>query len=292
MTTSFDPDELDAKPKQRKVRPAKDAEAVFKSLCWWLEHKNYFVSIDEMKVLLLRKTDNREWIDIAIERAIHACMMRSNEDLADSFISQCFFAEYGTGYIVKQLDKRCLTKEFVLTRIAMFKLENNIVEQELANNYLNSTYALGFGSNTVESMVRRVEKRGFNNQQARNAFNQYALKADVPTKAAIKASKLNIESEIIKYAKRGKGIRAIQSELRSKQADMTTFDIIVDNLVQKGEIDFFENALNLLRKRIETKRLDPKDFADKAKLYQYMGSRGFDSSQISYAFVELTQTNE
>ena len=99
------------------------------------------------------------------------------------------------------------------------------------------------------------------------------------TKLEVKAENADLNQEIMKLYRKGKGKRLILNELRSKLIDVEKFENEIYQLEEAGDIDFYQSCLDELNK----KRYDINNRTEQSKAYAYLSRKGFDSDQIKEA---------
>ncbi len=276
------------KPKYQ-IRKAKDFDTVYRSAKWHVFESNqaFFLTEAELRTRLARKTDVVEWIDQAIEKLKQYNYVKSDTDFADDFIEKAYFGDYGSGYIQQTLQKKGLDRKVIASRINAFKAERHIDELEILINYVNSYYQ-AFGNNTKEKLVTRLTKRGFTQSQADLAIKQHADYSNLKTNIQLKAEKTDVEKELIKMARKGKGLKAIKATLQAKQVDTSGINELAEKLAMEETIDFYTSCLEALQK----KDYDLSDFKQRSKAYAFLAQRGFDSEQIKFAISECEQKDD
>ncbi|BBL92356.1 MULTISPECIES: regulatory protein RecX [Vibrio] len=270
---------------QFTVRQAKNQESVFKSALWHLESKGYFLTIAELKVKLARKTDNEEWIDNTIAKLLDLVIIKSDEQFSIEYIERSFFADYGSLKISKILKKKMIPDEVINTSLSSVISEKSINEQSIINAYLNSYYHEF--SITKEKLIRNIVKRGFSSKQAEEAIKQHPKAHTLKTDRQVKAEKTDVRKELIKYCRKGKGLRWIRMELRSKGVNVDNIDSVADSMAQSGEIDFYLSC----QKALDKKNFDLSDYKEKNKAYAYLSGRGFNSDEIKEALDNQFSSN-
>lgn len=272
-----------------QIRKAKNFDTVYRSAKWHVFESNqaFFLTEAELRTRLERKTDVVEWIDQAIDKLKQYNYVKSDTDFADDFIEKAYFGDYGAGYIIQTLQKKGLDRKLITSRIDAFKAERHIDEQEILNNYINSYYQV-FGNNTKEKLINRLTKRGFTQAQADNAIKQHPDFPNLKTNIQAKAEKTDIEKELIKMARKGKGLKAIKATLQAKQVDIRGIDQLAEKLTMDETIDFYTSCVEVLNK----KDYDLSDFKQRSKAYAFLAQRGFDSEQIKFALSECEQKDD
>ena len=266
--------------KKKEVRKARNYESVLRSAKWHLFESSqaFFLTENELRQRLEKKTDVQEWIDKCIAEMKEYNYIKSDVVFCDDYIERAFFGDYGSNYIKNTLVKKGLSSELVDTRLTAFILGRGINENEILSNYINSYY-LTFENTTKEKLVRVLSKRGFNHQQVSEAIRQHQDYRNLKTKMQLKAEKTDLETALLKLARKGKGLQLIKMELKSKLVDVSGIDEIVYRLVDNGELDFYDSCLSMLVK----KSYDLADFKERSKAYGYLSQKGFSSEEIKYA---------
>lgn len=275
------------KQRHHRIRKASTLEQVHKSAKWHMfeSSKAFFLTEQEMRVRLERKTDVPEWIEAAITQLKEYNYIKSDQDFADDFIEKAYFGEYGQGHIVKVLMRKHISRRLILERVAFIKSQKNIDESLIVKNYVN-TYYPDFNGKSREEVQNRLTKRGFTLTDIKSAIAQHVDHANLLSKMQLKANKVDLASEIIKGERRHKGLRAIKLQLKAKQVDVSNLSIIANELARNDEIDFFAKCLECLVSYIKKKRLDLDAFKDKTRLYAHLSQRGYSSEEIKYGMTQ------
>ncbi len=263
------------------IRQAKNESSVWNSAMWHLENKGYFLTVPELRQKLERKTNNSEWIDNTITRLLELFIIKSDYEFCLEYIERSFFSDYGSIKIRSVLNKKLISDRNIDKALNEIITNKNIDEQSIINTYINSYY-FEF-TVTKEKLTRILKKRGFTYAQVKAAIEQHPNKHTLKTDRQVKAEKTDLDIELVKHCKRGKGLRWIKFHLRSKGVDITEIDQRSDILTNNGDIDFYISCINALGK----KKYDLKDFGDKRKAFSYLSGRGFNSDEISNAIDSL-----
>ena len=115
------------------------------------------------------------------------------------------------------MKKKGLKESEIYDAIHKVKADKNIDEQGLLNERINSYYT-EFNISR-EKLVATLQKRGFSYQQVKIAIDQHPSSSNLKTNIQIKAEKADLEKEVLKYARKGKGLTAIKQELKQRQID-------------------------------------------------------------------------
>ena len=264
-----------------KVRKARNYDSVWNSAMWHLANRD--MTEGELLVKLRAKTDNEEWITQALEKLHEYGYLKTDAEYARQFSNQSFFGEYGSSYIVEKLKKKGLQDTLIYDAINLVKSEQNIDEQEILNARVNNYYQQFTISR--EKLTRQLLKRGFTSDQVKNAIAQHPASHHLKSDLELKGEKANPERELIKYARKGKGLSAIKLELRKRKVDTTELDTIVERLVSTGEVDFFESCLQQLMKKFSS--ID--NSKDRSSAYGMLMRKGFSSEEIKYAMEAINE---
>ncbi|MEZ8823018.1 RecX family transcriptional regulator [Vibrio amylolyticus] len=249
------------------------------SAMWHLGQRDMTES--ELTTKLRLKTDNEEWIADTLEKLKGFGYLKSDRDFARRFTELSFSGEYGSGYIAEKLKKKGLQDSIISDVIGQVKLDLSIDEQMLLNTRIN-TYYQQF-TMSKEKLVATLQKRGFTYSQVSQAIEQHACATQLRTNLEIKAEKADVEKEVLKYARKGKGLVVIRQELRQRKIDITDLDATVDKLIEAEEIDFYSSCLA----QLEKKPYDLKIHKERAKAYAMLTRKGFSSDEIKFALSEL-----
>ncbi|WP_295902867.1 RecX family transcriptional regulator [uncultured Vibrio sp.] len=266
-------------PEKKQVKPAKRLESVMNSAMWHLGQRDMTES--ELTAKLRLKTDNEEWIADTLEKLKGFGYLKSDHDFAKRFAELSFSGEYGSAYILEKLKKKGLHSPLVLDVIEQVKLDLNIDEQALLNERVNAYYQQFTMSK--EKLVATLQKRGFSYSQINQAIAQHDCASQLKTKVEIKAEKADVEKEVLKYARKGKGLVVIRQELRQRKIDVTDLDTIVDRLIEAEEIDFYSSCLE----QLEKKSYDVNNHKERTKAYAMLTRKGFSSEEIKFALSEI-----
>ncbi|MFC1233607.1 regulatory protein RecX [Vibrio sp. F74] len=249
------------------------------SAMWHLGQRDMTES--ELLTKLRIKTENEAWIAETLDKLRGFGYLKSNKDFAEQFTERSFMSEYGSGYIQEKLKKKGILDDQIRDAIEKVKADRAICEQSMLNEYVNNYYHEFTISK--ERLQGTLKKRGFSYSQVNEAISQHASFSQLKTNLEIKASKADIEKEILKYARKGKGATVIRQELRQRKIDVTDFDVILERLVNSEDVDFFSLCLT----QLEKKHYDLSSHKERGKAYAMLSRKGFSSEQIQFAFSEM-----
>ncbi|MEZ8696252.1 RecX family transcriptional regulator [Vibrio lentus] len=260
------------------VRKATRIESVMNSAMWHLTQRDMTES--ELIAKLKVKTDNQEWIDETLGTLKGFGYLKSDPVFAEQFVEQAFSGEFGSRYIVEKLKKKGLMDSVISDAIHKVSFEKSIDEQTILIERINHYYT----SFTIsrEKLVATLQKRGFSYQQVKVAIDQHPQAHELKSNIQIKAEKADLEKEVLKYARKGKGLTAIQQELRQRKIDTTELPQLVDRLINEEQLDFYSSCLEQLQK----KSYDLKDHKERSKAYAMLSRKGFSSDEIKFALSE------
>lgn len=264
-----------------KVRKARNYDSVWNSAIWHLTNRD--MTEGELLVKLRAKTDNEVWIAQALEKLHEYGYLKKDDEYARQFATQSFFGEYGTLYIVEKLKKKGLKDSLIHDAIKQVKYEQNVDEQDILNTRVNNYYQKFTMSR--EKLTRNLQKRGFTSNQVKSAIAQHPFSDQLKSDLELKGEKANPEKELIKYAKKGKGLSTIKMELRRRKIDTSELDSIAERLSSSGEVDFFESCFMQLKKKYDS--ID--NSKDRSKAYGMLILKGFASEEIEYALDALSE---
>ena len=267
-------------PEQNRVKKATRIESVMNSAMWHLGQRDLTES--ELLSKLRIKTDNEAWITETLEKLRGFGYLKSDNEFAEKFIERCFASDYGSGYIVEKLKKKGLKDSLIREVIEKVTHQLQIDEQTMLIDRVNSTYQEFTMSK--EKLVSTLQKRGFSYAQINAAIKQHACFDQLQTNLEIKAAKADIEKEILKYVRKGKGLTVIRQELRQRKIDTTDLEAVVDRLISSEEIDFYSSCLE----QLEKKNHDLKSHKERGKAYAMLSRKGFSSDEIKFAMEELS----
>ena len=263
------------------VRKATRIESVMNSAMWHLTQRDMTES--ELIAKLKVKTDNQEWIDETLGTLKGFGYLKSDQVFAEQFVEQAFSGEFGSRYIVEKLKKKGLRDSVISDAIHKVSFEKSIDEQTILIDRINHYYTSFTMSR--EKLVATLQKRGFSYQQVKVAIDQHSQAHELKSNIQIKAEKADLEKEVLKYARKGKGLTAIQQELRQRKIDTTELPQLVDRLINEEQLDFYSSCLEQLQK----KSYDLKDHKERSKAYAMLSRKGFSSDEIKFA---LSEDNE
>jgi regulatory protein len=262
------------------VRKARKSESVWNSAVWHLTQRDMTES--ELLAKLNIKTDNQEWIDETVAKLKEYGYLKSDSDFAKQFIERSFSGEYGSGYITAKLARKGIGAAVIAEEIEQFIDERGIDEQAILNERITSYYPELTMSK--EKLVNALQKRGYSYQQVQTAIAQHPDKHSLRTSLEIKGAGADLEKEVLKYFRKGKGLTMIRQELRQKKVEITELDSVIDDLIQRDLIDFYTSCFEQLQK----KPYDIKIAKEKSKAYAMLSRKGFSSDEIKFAFEEIT----
>ena len=268
---------------QKTIRTAKRIESVMNSALWHLGQRD--MTENELLAKLRMKTDNQAWITNTIEKLKGFGYLKSDQQFAEHFCERAFMNEYGSGYIVEKLKKKGITESIIRQAIDKIKQQHRICEQLLLNNRVNNYYPTFTISK--ERLTSTLQKRGFSYAQIDKAIKQHSCYLQLKSNLEIKAEKIDLEQEILKYQRKGKGVLFIKQALKQKKVNITEFDSILDSLIQSEQVDFFDTCLQQLIK----KKYNINDHKERGKAYAMLSRKGFSSEQIQFAFSEIENTD-
>lgn len=264
--------------KKETVRKARRIESVMNSAMWHLTQRDMTES--ELTAKLKVKTDNQDWIDETLRNLKGYGYLKSDQDFAEQFVEQAFFGEFGSRYIVEKLKKKGLTDSVISDAIHKVSAEKNIDEQMILIDRINHYYS-GF-TMSREKLVATLQKRGFSYQQVKVAIDQHPQAHELKSNIQLKAEKADLEKEVLKYARKGKGLTAIQQELKQRQIDTSELSALIDRLTNEEQLDFYSSCLEQLQK----KSYDLNDHKERSKAYAMLSRKGFSSDEIKFALSE------
>ncbi|MFM2607191.1 RecX family transcriptional regulator [Vibrio chagasii] len=264
--------------KKATVRKARRIESVMNSAMWHLTQRDMTES--ELTAKLKVKTDNQDWIDETLRNLKGYGYLKSDQDFAEQFVEQAFFGEFGSRYIVEKLKKKGLTDSVISDAIHKVSADKNIDEQMILIDRINHYYS-GF-TMSREKLVATLQKRGFSYQQVKVAIDQHPQAHEIRSNIQLKAEKADLEKEVLKYARKGKGLIAIQQELKQRQIDTSELSALIDRLINEEQLDFYSSCLEQLQK----KSYDLNDHKERSKAYAMLSRKGFSSDEINFALSE------
>ncbi|MCG9552762.1 RecX family transcriptional regulator [Vibrio sp. Isolate31] len=260
------------------VKKATRIESVMDSAMWHLTQRDMTES--ELIAKLKVKTDNQEWIDETLGTLKGFGYLKSDQVFAEQFVEQAFSGEFGSRYIVEKLKKKGLNNSVISDAIHKVSVEKSIDEQTILIDRVNHYYS----SFTIsrEKLVATLQKRGFSYQQVKVAIDQHSQAHELRSNIQIKAEKADLEKEVLKYAKKGKGLTVIKQELRQRQIDICELSSLIERLINEDQLDFYSSCLEQLQK----KSYDLNDQKERSKAYAMLSRKGFSSDEIKFALSE------
>lgn len=264
---------------QRKIRKATRIESVMNSAMWHLSQRDMTES--ELIAKLKVKTDNQDWISETLANLRSYGYLKSDKDFAIHFVERAFFGEFGSAYILDKLKKKGISESTIYDAISQVKQEKRIDEQMIVIDRINHYYP-SF-SISKEKLIAALQKRGFTYQQVKEAIAQHPKVHELKSNLEIKAEKADIEKELLKYARKGKGLTVIRQELRQRKIDCSELDHLVERLSREGALDFYSSCLEQLQK----KSYDLSDYKERNKAYAMLTRKGFSSEEVKFAMSEI-----
>ncbi len=131
---------------------------------------------------------------------------------------------------------------------------------------------LGRRIRTQFQVKQYLQKRGANSQQLDETMHKLA---DFNVLNDGEYAQVLVRS----YLKKGKGVNFINQTLKRHGIDQNTIDSVISEISQTS---LTESAIQLARRYAQNRRLT-NTLKDKAKIYRFLASRGFSSSQIRQA---------
>ncbi len=263
---------------QNRIKKATRIESVMNSAMWHLGQRD--LTECELLTKLRVKTDNEEWIADTLEKLRGFGYLKSDNEFAEKFAERAFSSEYGSGYILEKLKKKGLKDALIRDVIAQVKEALHIDEQTILNDRVNQHYQAFDMSK--EKLTSALQKRGFSYSQVNEAIKQHVCFDQLQTNLEIKAKKADLEKEVMKYVRKGKGLTVIRQELRQRKIDITDLDALVERLINAEEIDFYTSCLEQLQK----KSYELNTHKERSKAYAMLSRKGFSSEEIKYAMSE------
>ncbi|MGC9461365.1 RecX family transcriptional regulator [Vibrio genomosp. F10] len=227
------------------------------------------------------KTDNEDWITQTIEKLRRLDYLKPDNEFAEQFAERAFSSEYGSGYILEKLKKKGIAGALIQEAIEKVKQERQIDEQTILTERVNHYYQEFTMSK--EKLVAALQKRGFSYAQINESLRQHPSFAQLRSNLEIKAEKADLEKEVLKYVRKGKGLTVIRQELRQRKIDVTDLDALIGKLVESGEIDFYSACLE----QLEKKSYDLNIHKERSKAYAMLSRKGFSSEEIQFALSEI-----
>lgn len=267
--------------KQKKPFQAKSIDNVMNSAMYHLGQRD--MTISELTKKLENKTENRLWIEETIEKCKYLGYLKSDDDFARLYSESCLRNDYGSQYIKRKLSDKGISFPLIMRCIETVLNEHAIEEKTLIRDRMQRYPDLTQTSR--EKLVNDLVNKGFLVADINAVLNERDDVSDLKTKAQIKGAKADLETEIVKLARKGKGERHIKQALRQKYICTANFDDTVERLAMDGDVDFYEIAYTTLEK----KRFDLTSREGSNKAYAFLNTRGFSGDQIKHAISELKQ---
>lgn len=253
-------------------------ESVMNSALGSLDYKEHTVS--ELREKLSSKTDNEEWVESAIQRCIEYGYLKTDEKFALAFADSRFRSFYGSCRILSDLKKKGISEDVALAGIQQAMEQGRFSDHKILRLRLSEKKDLS--KTTREALYQEMRKYGFSGGDVAKALSERDDSDKLLTKAQVKGAKADLESEILKLYRKGKGAQLIQSELRSKHIDTSKFKEILGELESSERVDFYTSCKEVLSK----KHFDLTTHDGRQKAFSYCMRRGFSSEQIKYAIEE------
>ncbi|MDR9829533.1 RecX family transcriptional regulator [Vibrio sp. FNV 38] len=269
------------KQEQKKPFQAKSVDNVMNSAMYHLGQRD--MTISELTKKLENKTENSLWIEETIAKCKYLGYLKSDEDFASLYSESCLRNDYGSQYIKRKLADKGIPFPLIARCIETVLHEHAIEEKNLIRNRIERFSDLT--QTNREKLVNGLVNKGFSVADINAVLNERGDVNDLKTKAQIKGAKADLESEILKLARKGKGERHIKQALRQKHICIVPFEDAVERLVMAGDVDFYEIACTALEK----KRFDLTSREGSNKAYAFLNTRGFSGDQIKNAISELKQ---
>lgn len=266
---------------QNRVKKATRLESVMNSAMWHLTQRDMTES--ELLTKLRVKTDNEEWITETLNNLRGFGYLKTDQDFAEQFTEQAFSGEFGSKYIIEKLKKKGIQDSVIHDAIEKIKLAKNIDEQAMLIERVNNYYQTFTMSK--EKVVTALQKRGFTYQQIKDALAQHENIEELKSNLEIKAEKADIEKEVLKYARKGKGLTVIRQELMKRKIDITDLNTVVEKAINEDTIDFYSSCLEQLQK----KNYDLNDHKERSKAYAMLTRKGFSSEEVKFALEEAKE---
>lgn len=266
---------------QNRVKKATRLESVMNSAMWHLTQRDMTES--ELLTKLRVKTDNEEWITETLNNLRGFGYLKTDQDFAEQFTEQAFSGEFGSKYIIEKLKKKGIQDSVIHDAIEKIKLAKNIDEQAMLIERVNNYYQTFTMSK--EKVVTALQKRGFTYQQIKEALAQHENIEELKSNLEIKAEKADIEKEVLKYARKGKGLTVIRQELMKRKIDITDLNTVVEKAINEDTIDFYSSCLEQLQK----KNYDLNDHKERSKAYAMLTRKGFSSEEVKFALEEAKE---
>lgn len=263
------------------IKKATRIESVMNSALWHLGRQDMTES--EVLSKLRVKTDNEEWITDTINKLKDFGYLKSDQVFAEQFSERAFMGEYGSSYILKKLKQKGISEALILECIDKVKNDKNIDEQTILIDRVNHYYQSFTMSK--EKLYSTLQNRGFSYAQVREAVNQHVNVGQLQSKLEIKAEKADLEKEVLKLARKGKGLIVIRQELRQRKIDISDLDAVLNRLMESEQIDFFQQCLE----QLEKKSYDVSNRNERSKAYGMLSRKGFSSEEIQYALSEASE---
>lgn len=243
------------------------------------------MSIFQIRKKLEAKTDNQDWIEEVIERCINIHYLKRDPDFAYDYCQRQFMSEKGSNYIRIQLKAKGIPDDIIETALSEVVIEHKFDEEKILKDKVSRIDS--FEGKSKEELYNELVRDGFDWKMVDKAIRAHKCFNILKSKAQIKGESADLEKSLLKLFRKGKGLRLIKSELKSKYIDIEGIDVIINKLEINGDIDFYNSALISLMK----KRYNLEDYKEKSKAYAFLSGRGFSSDEIKYAIDEILGNN-
>ncbi|AQS35700.1 hypothetical protein Sps_00496 [Shewanella psychrophila] len=258
------------------LRQAKTIDNVFNSAYWHLGQQDF--TINEIRTKLERKTENQDWIETVLAKLIENGYLKNDYDFAVRYCEVAFSNELGTGAIKRKLRLRGVPVTEIDAAIEQVMDEQKVDAFAMATSRLLNKFDNFYGTNK-EKVYAQMTTKGFSRVEIDHALSQHPERETLRSKLAVKADKIDLQTEIIKLFNKGKGETLILQELKQRLIDVTNFEDTLYQLTLTDDVDFYQSCKNELAK----KRYDLSDYKEKSKAYAYLSRKGFGSDEIKEA---------
>ena len=275
------------KTQGKRFKQVKNKDELLNVAVWHLQMRDH--SIVELSKKLSRNIeefcgDGEGLLQQVLEILIGFGYVKTDVDFANYFAESSISNQYGLNYIKTNLLKKGIHQTLIDDAIEKALSENPTDFNTSASERINNRYYNGFSDTTREKVVSQMRKWGFTPSEYNYAISAHPLSDTLRTRIEIKGGNANIENEVIKMARKLKGLSAITPALRLKCIDVSDLGGVVARLETSGEVDFFESA----KQRLMKKRYDLGSAKGRSSAYTHLASNGFSSEQIKYAIEELS----
>ncbi len=234
-------------------------------------------TIRALREKLLTKTDKPDLVQPVLDRCLEFGYLKTDDKFAVHAASVGFRNDYGESRVRSDLKKHGIDAHHIDNGVATAMEDVGYDEQISLVRRLGAYHDLTLV--TRDAIESDMTKYGFKRSDVDRHLRDRDDYSKLKTKAQLKGESADLEKEIVKLAKKGKGGSLIKMELRAKFVDVSEFDRVLSELEADGSVDFFD----LCVKALEKKRYDLNDYKGRSTAYGFLTQKGFNKDQINHA---------